>query len=89
MDINATLANEPLVRAVASFVRTAEILVGGIFGFYLLSFIWRLYTYKRNSHHFKGMRHDLHHISGEVARLSSDIRKLEKKMSAVNKRGGR
>ncbi|PIN86008.1 hypothetical protein COV19_06660 [Candidatus Woesearchaeota archaeon CG10_big_fil_rev_8_21_14_0_10_44_13] len=78
MDINSTLANAPFVESVTSLAKTLEVLVGGIFGYYIISFIWRVYTYKRNKHFFKSLRADMQHMTAALRRLENEVKSLKK-----------
>ena len=80
MDINATTPLlMPYLDAIHTLVNIASVLVGGVFGFYILSFFWRIYTYRKDRAMMKGFRHDLH-------KLTKTVEGLEKKIDGMKKR---
>lgn len=84
MDINTTLVNatlpmlESYIEAVNNIVKVVGIFVGGIFGYYIISFIWRIYTYKKNRQLFKALRFDMKHLAKSMDRLEKKINRMEK-----------
>lgn len=93
MDINSTLASEPMILGITSMVNTVKILVGGVFGFYILMAIWRFYTYKKNRTFFKKLRrdivrmtHSLEELQGEVNGLKRENKSKITNVSRIKKR---
>ncbi|MCX6708002.1 MAG: hypothetical protein NT001_07795 [Candidatus Woesearchaeota archaeon] len=79
MDINTTAPLlMPYLDTIHTLVNIAGVLVGGVFGFYIISFIWRIYSYKREKTMMKGFRHDLNMLTKSVARLEKKIDRMEK-----------
>lgn len=84
MDINTTLANatlpmlESYIETINNIVEVIGIFVGGIFGYYIISFIWRIYTYKKNRQLFKALRLDMKHLAKSMDRLENKINRMEK-----------
>jgi hypothetical protein len=79
MDINTTTPLlVPYFDTIRTLVNIAGVLVGGVFGFYIISFIWRIYSYKTERTMMKGFRHDLNTLTKTIARLEKKIDRMEK-----------
>ena len=86
MDVNSTIpyALVPFVNTVESLMKTVSVFVGGIFGLYVLMFVWRLFVYKRNRSLFKGMRRDFNKMQKQITILEKKIDSLKRSQAKMN-----
>ena len=86
--MNATIpVLEPIATSMSKFMRIVSALVGGMFGIYVILFIWRIYSYKRVRGVLKKLRKDIAGINDSLTRIEKKIdalkrqekRKLQKK----------
>lgn len=83
--INAT---NPLVetyfKTISDLVNIAGVLVGGVFGFYILSFIWFIYSYSKNRALLSGLKSELARMRLSMNDLRDEIKELKKMHNKVN-----
>lgn len=79
MDINSTLPMfDSYLQAVHQLVSIVGIFVGGIFGFYILSLIWQVYSFRKSRKILDVMRRDMGNMVKTVERLEKKIDKIER-----------
>ena len=69
---------EPYLQTVGQLVNIVGLFVGGIFGFYILSFIWFVYSYRKNRAMLKGLREDITEMKALISLLSDEIKDMKK-----------
>lgn len=73
VDINATIPLvEPLATTVNYFMDAIKLLIGGFFGLYVITFIYRIFTFRKLSRQMKK-------LFNEIAEVKRRLGKLEKK----------
>jgi hypothetical protein len=97
MDVTITPALEPLIETVRPLLLKMSVVVGGVFGLYLIVVITRIYYERKKVKLLKAIRYDLdvmnehNHIpssrqrDGLVKKLVKTIRKKEKKKKSSKK----
>ncbi|MFO8016074.1 MAG: hypothetical protein R6U32_03145 [Candidatus Woesearchaeota archaeon] len=83
MVINSTLASEPVIQGITSLVNTFKVLVGGVVGLYILMFIWRVYTYKRNRRFFKRIRRDIVKMTSALEETQAEMKGMKRKIDRI------
>tara|TARA_Y100000310_G_C20663819_1_gene806325 strand:- start:1095 stop:1325 length:231 start_codon:yes stop_codon:yes gene_type:complete len=74
VDLNSTLPLiEPLALTVNTLINTLNVLVGGVFGLYVIILIFRIVTFRKLSG-------KMNHIIDEVGVLKKKLNKIEKKI---------
>ena len=59
-DINTTIPLiDPLVKHISTLMSTLSVLVGGIFGYYVISFIVRLVYMKKSRNELREIKEDI------------------------------
>ena len=70
VDINATLPLiEPFATTVDYFMSTVKLLVGGLFGLYVITFIYRIFTFRKLSRQMKKIFNELAEVKKRLGRL--------------------
>jgi len=85
MVINSTLASEPIIVGITSMVNTLRLVVGGVFGLYILLFIFRIYAYKRNRMLFKKLRKEIVKMTHSLEELQAEVRGLRREKASKAK----
>ncbi|MBU0535471.1 MAG: hypothetical protein KKE20_00790 [Nanoarchaeota archaeon] len=86
MDINSTIpgALVPFVSTMEVLMKTVSVFVGGIFGLYIVLFLFRIYTYKRNRAFFKKMRKEMSEMHKSIERIEKKVDSMKRKSSGAN-----
>ena len=88
--INAT---NPLVetylKTVSDLVNIAGVLVGGVFGFYIISFIWLIYSYSKNRALLSGLKSELARMRSSMDNLRDEIEELKKIHGSIKTKKGK
>ncbi|MCX8147385.1 MAG: hypothetical protein N3D84_02870 [Candidatus Woesearchaeota archaeon] len=80
MDINATIPIiEPLASPIKNFMNTISVLVGGLFGLYLINLLWNIYRFNSNKRMIKKLIKNIEKLNRSMSRLERRISALEKK----------
>jgi len=71
MDINSTAIQlvEPLGSTVNIFMNTVKVLVGGLFGLYVMMFIYRIFTFRKLSRQMKKLFKELNEIKVRLDKI--------------------
>lgn len=80
MDINSTLLNDPLIGSIRGLVNTLSIVIGGVFGFYVISIIWSIYSSRKNLKTLKSLQKSVHHMQAAIEGLEAEIKGLKRGM---------
>lgn len=73
IDVNAVL--EPLITTIQPYLVKLSLLVGGIFGLYLIIIILRVYYDRKTLRLLKDIRYDLDNLNKHFGAMSSDEKK--------------
>jgi hypothetical protein len=72
VDVNTTIPFlEPLARSMQTFIDSLQLLLGGLFGLYLIVFIVRWYSDRKLWRALNGIRSDLAEIKKGIDALST------------------
>jgi len=75
VDINATIPLiEPWATTVNYFMSTVKILVGGFFGIYVITFVYRIFTFRK--------------LTRQMNRIFREISEVKKRLDRIEKRKG-
>jgi len=73
VDINATIPLiEPWATTVNYFMGTIKILIGGFFGLYVITFIYRIFTFRK-------LTRQMNKLFREINEVKKRLEKLEKR----------
>ena len=87
MAINETaLLASPLLGPLASIIETLSVLVGGIFGLYLILVIFRIVEYRKFKKLLKGMKIDIEGMSKKLDLARGQLRILTGKKPLLKKK---
>ncbi len=90
MDVNTTITVlDPVAETIKRLMSIVSVFVGGIFGLYIILFIWRIYAYKRNRRLFRRMNREIKRIEESLARVERKIDNLKEKEEEKEKEKNR
>ena len=79
MDVNTSIPLlEPVASTIQTLMKTISVFVGGIFGLYVIMFLWGLYRYKKDREFFKRMKKDIENMNYSMVRLDKKIDGLKR-----------
>ena len=79
MDVNSSIPLlEPVAYTIQVLMKTISVFVGGIFGLYVIMFLWGLYRYKKDREFFKRMKKDIENMNYSMVRLDKKIDGLKR-----------
>ena len=79
MDVNTSIPLlEPVASTIQTLMKTISVFVGGIFGLYVIMFLWGLYRYKKDREFFKRMKKDIENMNYSMVRLDKKIDALKR-----------
>ena len=79
MDVNSSIPLlEPVAYTIQTLMKTISFFVGGIFGLYVIMFLWGLYRYKKDREFFKRMKKDIENMNYSMVRLDKKIDGLKR-----------
>ncbi len=73
-DINTSLPLvEPVAKTVSVFMKYISFLVGGVFGIYVLSFFYNMYSTRK--------------LNRKIAHMMSDLKEIKRKLRSLEDKG--
>jgi len=85
-DLNATIPIlDPMLSLLQGIMRTAEIIVGGIFGLYVILIVLRWYEARQTKKLLKKLNNTVKEMEGYVAKMASQTGTLSKNVARIEK----